>query len=102
MGLPGIVIGVAAAHHAFDLLKQIRVQFEIDTQDFGHRFAGHVVQGRANAAGGDDVAAFHCPLQGLGHTPPIVANRAFVIEIDTDACQLLSEVGAIGIDNLPK
>src|SRR5262245_51874899 len=52
IGLAGIVFGITVAHHAFDLLKQMRLQLQGDSQHLGHALAGEVVESWPNAARG--------------------------------------------------
>jgi hypothetical protein len=102
VGLTGVILRIANAHHVFDLLQEMRLQLQGHPHDLRDRLTRHVIQGGANAAGrDDDVAASGGQLQHFHDTTFVVAYRTLVVEVDADVRQLLRQIGSIRVDDLP-
>ena len=77
----------------------VKNQFVTDRQ--GNGIAGDVVCGGTQATGHDNhIAPADTPLQHFGHPSDVVADRAFVIQVDANRVQLLGNPGRVGVNRL--
>ena len=79
----------------------MRVEHELSARDLGYDLTGQVVLCWANTAACDDhVRPVQRAADDLFHTLKVVANDAFVKEVDAKLCKPLRHPRCIGIDNL--